>query len=219
MHELISNEPSSFQPAGETEPTGPRHLTGSQASALIKLSNLVQLQGQPECAGVLPRTKPLLIGPSGSGKTAVVRRLADLEKLPLLAINCGSWIVFGAYTSPHTLTVLRRFVRENSRGCIMLDEVDKVCPSSGNGHLNGWGLSVFTEVISFLDADSKLSGCGWTSADIEKLRASFFVCGAGAWQIQAAAARKGGREYVEAVQLDTGMLEGRNSELARERAR
>ncbi len=166
----------------EREPTGPRHLTKSQAAALSVLSELYQLQGQPERGGIVPRNKPLLVGPSGVGKTAVVRRLCDLEKADLLVVNAGSWIPFGASTHPHTLTVIRNFVAVRGRACLMIDEIDKACPHQGNAFAHSWSLGVFTEIVSLLDADLKLTTAGWSREHIDHFKRSNFVVGAGTWQ-------------------------------------
>ncbi|MEI9998790.1 MAG: AAA family ATPase [Verrucomicrobiota bacterium] len=166
----------------DREPTGPRHLTKSQAAALAVLFELYQLQGQPERGGVVPRNKPLLVGPSGVGKTAVVRRLCDLEKADLLVVNAGSWIPFGASTHPHTLTVIRNFVAARERACLMIDEIDKACPHQGNAFAHSWSLGVFTEIVSLLDADLKLTTAGWNREQIDHFKRSIFMVGAGTWQ-------------------------------------
>jgi hypothetical protein len=173
----------------ETEPEGPRHLTSSQAAALRRLSNLASLQGVGEKAGILVRNKPLIIGPSGSGKSAIVCRLATLEGLPLLVINAGTWIVYGAYTNPHTVTVIRRFIRSHRRSILFIDEIDKIVGGE-MAFSHGWSLSVLAECIGILDSDKKLAVCGWKTSDVEHLRKSCFVIGAGAWQLHAAKARR-----------------------------
>jgi hypothetical protein len=173
----------------EFEPDGPRHLTASQGAALRRLADLISLQGLPEKAGVAVRNKPLMVGPSGTGKTALVRRLASLERLPLLVINAASWIVYGATTTPHTLTVIRGFVRGNPRSIIFIDELDKIAHGEAT-FSHPWSSAVLAEILATLDADKKLGACGWKDSDIEHLRKSSFVCGAGAWQLHAAQARQ-----------------------------
>jgi hypothetical protein len=173
----------------EVEPDGPRHLTASQGAALRRLADLISLQGLPEKAGVAVRNKPLMVGPSGTGKTALVRRLASLERLPLLVINAASWIVYGATTTPHTLTVVRRFVSSNPRSIIFIDELDKIAHGEAT-FSHPWSSAVLAEILATLDADKKLGACGWKDSDIEHLRKSCFVCGAGAWQLHAAQARQ-----------------------------
>ncbi len=116
------------------------------------------------------------------GKTAVVRRLCDLEQADLLVVDAGSWIPFGASTHPHTLTAIRNFVADRGRACLMIDEIDKACPHQGNAFAHSWSLSVFTEIVSLLDADLKLTTAGWSREQIEHFKRSIFVVGAGTWQ-------------------------------------
>jgi SpoVK/Ycf46/Vps4 family AAA+-type ATPase len=210
--DLILDEPSSCRSEPESEPTGPRHLTGSQAAALRQLSDLAALRGQPGRGGISLRNKPLLIGPSGSGKTAVVRRVCDLEKLPLLVVNAGSWIVRGALTAGSTLSTIVRFVRQHPEGCVLIDEIDKSCPSGATMFSQSWALSVFTEIISLLDCEGKLQTCGWDTADIRRLNQSYVIIGAGAWQAHSVAARKDSPEdgagcYASKVVAEAGIPE------------
>jgi hypothetical protein len=177
-----NDEPSLVETEVQTDPTGPRHLTESQAAAFVELSALVKLSGHGEAyGGFRPRAKPLLMGPSGAGKTALVTRLCDTERLPLLAVNSGSWIVISAKAEPYTLHVIRRFVRDHDRGCIFLDEIDKCCPSGDRGWTSEWNLSTTTEVLSLLDGDHRLLTSGWNREDVARLR-NFIIIGAGAWQ-------------------------------------
>jgi hypothetical protein len=176
------DEPSLVETEVQTDPTGPRHLTESQAAAFLELSALVKLSGHGEAyGGFTPRAKPLLMGPSGAGKTALVTRLCDSEQLPLLVVNSGSWIVVSAKAEPYTLHVIRRFVREKDKGCIFLDEIDKCCPSGERGWTSEWNLSTTTELLALLDADQRLLTSGWNSAEVSRLR-NFIIIGAGAWQ-------------------------------------
>jgi SpoVK/Ycf46/Vps4 family AAA+-type ATPase len=186
---LMFDEPSASRPRPEKELTGPLHLTTSQARALGRLCDLAGLRGQSGRAGIILRNKPLIIGPSGSGKTAIVRRLCDVEDLPLLVVNTGSWIVHGAYSATPTLSIIRRFVDRHPHGCILLDEIDKACPAGAEAFSSTWALSTVTEILSLLDADGKLTPCGWTSGLLDRLSQAYLLVGAGAWQSHAAAAR------------------------------
>jgi ABC-type Fe3+/spermidine/putrescine transport system ATPase subunit len=186
-------------PSTEADAEGPRHLTSSQAAALRRLSDLASLQGIPERAGVAVRNRPLIIGPSGSGKSAIVRRLASLEGRPMMVINASTWIVFGAYTTPHTLTVIRNFIRRHERSVLFIDEIDKFA-HGGAIFSSPWALSALAECLAVLDGDGKLGACGWKESDIAHLRKSCFIVGAGAWQLQAAEAREEGRvSYAEQI--------------------
>ena len=193
--EFIFDEPSSPQEnQAEREWIGPRHLTGTQAAALGRLSSLAGLRGQSNPSGISYRNKPLLIGPSGSGKTAVVRRLCDLEQLQMLAVNGGGWIPFGAHNGPHTLSVVRRFVEGHAGGgIIFVDEIDKTCPFSGGTFHHSWSLGVFAEILTLLDGDSKLRTADWKPEHVQRL-SSFFIVGAGTWQSHASESRKNGQE-------------------------
>jgi len=206
-HESILNEASSPQLESDREPSGPRHLTTSQASALRQLSDLYSLRGQPKRAGVAPRTVPLICGPSGVGKTSVVSRLCDLEgkdePLPLLVILASSWCVFGSYTTPHSLDVVRAFVKKHNSGVIFLDEVEKALPHGNQTFTHHWSTSVLGEIISLTDAmngDKKLSICGWLPAEIAKL-SNFFLVGAGAWMSIYEKSSKAGKKKEYAQQI------------------
>ncbi len=204
-HNRLLQNATNGSPQVESE--GPRHLTSSQAAALRRLSDLASLQGIGEKAGIAVRNKPLLIGPSGSGKSAIARRLAMLEGLPLLTINAGTWIVYGAYTTPHTLTVIRRFIRDHPQSILLIDEIDKIVPAAG-AYSHHWSLSVFSEALGILDCDQKLAVSGWKDSDIQRLKSSCFVIGAGAWQLQAAAARaEGNTGYADQVIENAGIPE------------
>jgi hypothetical protein len=179
--EFLFDEPSAPKAETEKEWIGPRHLTASQAAALSRLADLARLRGQPDRGGITLRNKPLIVGPSGCGKTALVRRLCDLEELPLLVVNSANWVPQGAAISagPQTLSLIRRFVQTNPVGCVMLDEIDKCCPGKSTFD-SSWSLGVFSEILALCDADGKLQTSGWGGEQIGRLR-EFVVVGAGAW--------------------------------------
>ena len=45
-----------------------------------------------------------------------------------------------------------------------------------------WSLAVYSEVVSLLDSDGKLRGCGWTDQDIQRLKNSIWIVGCGTWE-------------------------------------
>lgn len=206
---FLFDEPSSPKTETEKEWIGPRHLTASQAAALSRLCDLAGLRGQPDRGGVALRNKPLLVGPSGSGKTALVRRLCDVENLPLLVVNAGSWIVHGASSGPHTLMVIQRFLEANAEGCLLIDEIDKCTPGTAGAFKSTWALGVFCEILAVSDSDNKLLTSGWRPENIRRLSQSYLVVGAGAWQAHVAANEDGGvsedNGYVSRIIKDAGI--------------
>jgi hypothetical protein len=208
--DFLFDEPSAPKPEAEKEWIGPRHLTASQAVALKRLADLARLRGQPDRGGVTLRNKPLIVGPSGSGKTALVRRLCDLEELPLLVVNAGGWLVHGCTSGPQTLSVIRRFVETNPEGCIFVDEIDKSVPGNST-FSHSWPLGVFTEILSLCDADGKLLTSGWQPEHVRRLSQSHFVVGAGTWQIHVAPKKKNDNEkdddYIKRIAEKSGICD------------
>ena len=146
-------------------------------------------------AGFKPKCRGLLIGPSGSGKSAVAAASArhngmdGKQSNAFLTISAANYVVFGAGTLPHTITVLRDFVRRESAGVVLLDEIDKAIPVDGH-NLSAWALSVFGEILTILDCDSRFLAMGWEASDVRKFQKKFVVHGAGAWQVAAAEVRQ-----------------------------
>ncbi len=142
---------------------------------------------------VTPRTNVLICGATGCGKTYLCRHLAKQLRLPIIDLEYANWVVTGASVrgALQTLRLLYRFIEQNDRGIIVLDELDKVGSSDAT---SDWTRSVHLEVFSVLDRrilagviegieanDDKLFVL--TSEQLEqRLRTSYLIIGAGAWQ-------------------------------------
>jgi hypothetical protein len=176
-----------FMPAAQEEQPIQWFPTESQRHALARLHQLADVffkVGETTLAGFRPACRlPLVIGASGSGKSASVSQFATQRELPMLALDCGSWIVAGAATKPATLRMIRDFVRAHEKGILFCDEVCKLLPQ-GEGLLqSGWSLSVFAESISLFSASESLAAHEWSPSDIRKLRNEFLCLGGGAFQV------------------------------------
>ena len=188
LGELELSSKSNPQPA-QIEAWNP---TESQRKGIAKLHQLASVflkTGDSKFAGFRPACQTVLaIGASGSGKTALALRFAAELQVPLMALDCGSWLVAGAAAKPATLGLVRDFVRsapqsEGLSGIIFADELCKLVPAGGELSRNGWSLSVCAEAIAFLSADARLSAHGFTPGDIFRLRNHFMIIGGGAFQI------------------------------------
>lgn len=128
-----------------------------------------------------PRFDPLVIGPSGSGKSHLVKTVASELDVPVLRLTHGEWIVRGARTtSPHTLTVVRKFIESVDRGIIHIDELDK----ARAGFRTEWTIAVFAEIFDLLDR--RLPTVSRDSKGIDPaeayLRRNIWFVGSGTWQ-------------------------------------
>ena len=130
-------------------------------------------------AGVRTRPFPLLIAPSGTGKTSLVQYVSAAANLPVFSINVANWIIRGARSEQHTLTQIAQFIQSNATGVIFLDEVNKL--SRQHAADSSWCSDLLSELIAFLDADSRLKAMGIGDA-VEHLRRNFFIIGAAAFQ-------------------------------------
>lgn len=164
-------------PPGRTEPT----LTASQRAVVSELKKMLYLKiyHPNKAKSVRLRSHILIAGPSGTGKSEAVRHFAQNLRLPLMGISLMNWTVFGAKAEPHTGRCLNAFLSQHDYGVIFLDEINKL----RNEHLeNSWFMGVFSEVLCLLDADDRLEGIGIEPDNIRKLRESFLIIAAGAWQ-------------------------------------
>jgi SpoVK/Ycf46/Vps4 family AAA+-type ATPase len=142
---------------------------------------------------VLPRTAALIVGASGSGKSFLCKRLAVELNAPLLDLQYSNWVVTGASSrgAVRTLSLLYRFVQDNDKGVILLDEIDKLDDQTGSD----WTRAVHIELFSVLDRRI-LDGIFEATAQdpdqpsfiltrkemSKKFMRGFFLVGAGAWQ-------------------------------------
>ena len=151
-------------------------LTASQRELLEPLQAHWRIKQRGECiAGYDPRPIPLIVGPSGSGKTALVRHLAATEKMPMKDFNVGTWIITGAKADPPTLGEIGDFIRNNQRGVLFLDEMDKLYATTD------WARCIQQEIYALLDGRTD-SFPHWDEEMAKKLASHFFIVGAGTWQ-------------------------------------
>jgi len=165
--------------------------TESQRRGLAKLHQLADVfcrSGDAKMAGYQPACrKVLVIGSSGSGKTALAQRFTVERNVPMMALDCGSWLVAGAAARPPTLRIVRDFLRSlkpanGLSGIIFADELCKLVPCGESLSQSSWSLSVFAEAIALLSADSRLAAHEWSAEDIRRLRAHVMIIGGGAFQ-------------------------------------
>jgi SpoVK/Ycf46/Vps4 family AAA+-type ATPase len=155
---------------------GTPRLTASQQQVLQKLNVFYNMKRRGcRVASISGRPIPLVIAPSGTGKTYLIQHFATINHLPLLSLDASSWIVQGATSTPHTIDVIRKFVKTNYEGILFLDELDKFTAESD------WCRHLQAEVLSLLDGGAR----GYESFSAEekrKLQEQFFICGCGTWQ-------------------------------------
>jgi len=74
-----------------------------------------------------PRTHTLICAPSGTGKSHMMKELGGMLDAPVLLLNVSSWIPLGSRSETNkSLDRILRFVDENPKGIIVLDELDKI---------------------------------------------------------------------------------------------
>jgi len=119
---------------------------------------------------VTPRLIPLICGPTGAGKTQVVKELAASMDLPLLRLTYANWVP-RSYRGEPTVPIIMKFMTDNERGIIHIDEVDKLTPS-GEQSFND---SIKIEVFNLLDRLIYPQGAP------EKAQ-NFMIVASGTWQ-------------------------------------
>jgi hypothetical protein len=140
---------------------------------------------------IRPRFARFIAGPTGTGKSFLVRRLAEQLDLPLLDLAASSWIPLGCSQrgARPTWTDILAFLRENLRGIIFLDEVDKLTGQSS------WMQFLRVEAFYLLDGripdpvilqtcntDEEPESLALNTLAKTRLADSFLVIGAGAFQ-------------------------------------
>jgi len=147
-----------------------------------------------------PRMHTLICAPSGTGKSHLMKQLGKIIDAPVLFLNVSSWILTGCRgESNHTFDVVIKFMDNNPRGIIILDELDKI-----NGR-EDWANYIRLEIHDLLDGvipqaclmpsddddddDDDIFSCNVTDNSNEKrqeleekLMNHFFIVGGGAWQ-------------------------------------
>ncbi|MBC7980363.1 MAG: ATP-binding protein [Armatimonadetes bacterium] len=145
-----------------------------------------------------PRTSSLIVGPSGMGKSHLARELAKEAGVPFWEANVASWIVLGAKGGNQTLPSLVTWIANRKSGLIFLDELDKLTSQGEwtnairleihdliDGRLPDGAIDVSgtTQMEELTDDQDKFVRKTLIKSEVEdKLKNSFMIVGAGAWQ-------------------------------------
>lgn len=175
-------------------------LSPGQERVMTKLRPIVTLatSGMISKLPMKPRTSSLIVGPSGMGKSHLARELARDAGLPFWEADVASWIVLGAKSGNQTLQSLVKWIVNRKSGLIFLDELDKLNAQGEwtnairleihdliDGRLPDGAIDVSgtTQLEEFTDDQEKFVRKTMIKVDVEeKLKNSFMIVGAGAWQ-------------------------------------
>jgi SpoVK/Ycf46/Vps4 family AAA+-type ATPase len=75
---------------------------------------------------IRPRTHTLICAPSGAGKSHLMGELGGMLDVPVLHLNVSTWAPISSKANEYTWDTIVEFVKENPRGIIVLDEIDKI---------------------------------------------------------------------------------------------
>ena len=93
-----------------------------------------------------PRMHTLICAPSGTGKSYIMRELGNMIKTKVLILNVSSWMPLGSSIEKlTTFDTIIKFIDENPKGIIVLDELDKIDGT------NDWAGYVRLEIHDLLD--------------------------------------------------------------------
>ena len=158
------------------------YMTRSQRAVLKQIEELASyyFSGAWRNAVVKPRTSLLIAGPSGVGKSHIVRHFVHQHGLKLLRLTYGDWLPAGSRGDRHTLDIVSDFVRENQRGVIFIDELDKI----SRGFQNEWTACILNELYGMLDRTcfDGAPSCPRRHQAAKRLKEGVFLVGAGTWQ-------------------------------------
>ncbi len=151
----------------------------------------ILFEGQWRPLAVRPRFSRLLVGPSGIGKSHVARAVADELGLPILNQEATNWIPLGASerAAKQTWSDVLVFLRNNERGIIFLDELDKLVRQDNQQNCT-WLHFVRVEIFGLLDRripesllmNNEEGHEGEAELLRERLRNGFMIIAAGAFQ-------------------------------------
>jgi len=160
----------------------------------------IALKGYSAHIDLRPRTHTLICAPSGAGKSHIMRELGNILKVRVLSLNVSTWQPIGSSSNNYTWNHIVDFLKENDRGIVVLDELDKL------DGVSDWLNFVLLEIHDLLDGiipmpvdvrkesgededlwiesdeDSSLKNMKYRSDLQKKLRTRVFIVGGGAWQ-------------------------------------
>jgi len=122
-------------------------LSNQQESAIEQLVPIGRLaiSGKAKHLQLKPRTHTLICAPSGSGKSFLMEQLGELLGVKVLHLNVSTWQPYSAKSGHYTWDTIVKFLQENKKGIILLDELDKLDGDSD------WNQYIQLEVHELLD--------------------------------------------------------------------
>jgi len=122
-------------------------LSDQQQLAIDELIPIGRLAISGKCKQLQlkPRTHTLICAPSGAGKSFLMGQLGQLLGVKVLHLNISTWQPYSAKSGNYTWDVIVKFLQENEKGIILLDELDKLDGDSD------WSQFIRLEVHELLD--------------------------------------------------------------------
>lgn len=122
-------------------------LSPNQQTILDQLLPVAHLATHNPCGDfpLKPRMHSLICAPSGSGKSHLMKLLGMQIDAPVLLLNVSSWQPLGSRAQTNTWDVIVKFIENNDRGIIVLDELDKLASNAD------WVAYIQLEIHDLLD--------------------------------------------------------------------